>query len=130
MEIVCIDDDPMILKLLTIALQRRLSASVLSFSNPRTALDELVDRDPPDLVVLDAMMPEVDGFDVCRALMRAWGVEQTCFIFLTAGGPGHQERALEVGAAAALSKPFQPNQLVREIARILEAEGEHGGTTG
>lgn len=119
MRVVCIDDDPMILRLVSLALERGLGSEVTAYADPVRALQELSAGPPPDLVVLDAMMPELDGYAVHEDFKRLWGDDLPLVVFLTAGGPQHRERALASGAVAALAKPFQPNQLVRDLSRIL-----------
>ena len=120
--VACVDDDPMILRLLTVALEKRLGAEVWGYSDPSVALTELREREPPDLLILDVMMPELDGYALFHALKAAWSGSEPRIIFLTAGGPVHRERALEEGAEAALEKPFQPNELAWEVARICGRE--------
>ncbi|MEO1175320.1 MAG: response regulator, partial [Myxococcota bacterium] len=121
--VVCIDDDPMILRLVTIALERGLGSEVIAYDDPVRAVRELRHTPPPDLVVMDAMMPDLDGYAVYDDLKRAWKESFPRVVFLTAGGPQHRERALASGAVAALAKPFQPNQLVRELERIIANDG-------
>lgn len=122
MRVACVDDDPMILRLLATALERRLGAQVTAYTDSREALDGLLRDGPPELVILDAMMPGLDGFELCQRLRDEWQDAAPRIVFLTAGGAGHRERALECGAEAALAKPFQPNELVREIARLCGQE--------
>ena len=122
MRVACVDDDPMILRLVKTALERRLGAQVSAYTNSIVALDALREEEPPELGILDAMMPNLDGFSLCEALLQEWKGREPRIIFLTAGGPGHRERALKSGAFAALSKPFQPNELMREIARLCGEE--------
>ncbi len=122
MRVACVDDDPMILRLLMTALERRLGATVTGYTDSQVALDTLLQDAPPELLILDAMMPGLDGFELCRRLREAWEGQAPRIVFLTAGGPGHRERALACGAEAALDKPFQPNELVREISRLCGKE--------
>lgn len=88
----------------------------------------LVRDHAPDLIVLDAMMPVMDGFEVLRRLKAENGTRDIPVIMLTAlkrqqdvvGG-------LQLGAADYLAKPFIPDELVQRIRRILNAgEREHG----
>lgn len=119
MQVVCIDDDPMILRLVITALQRTIGVEAQGFTDSSEALNVLRGGEPPALIILDAMMPGLDGFALCRTLRETEGFETVPIVFLTAGGPAHLAQAMELGATAALPKPFQPNQLVREIATIL-----------
>lgn len=81
-------------------------------------LDRALERDPPDLIVLDLMMPGEDGLAVCRRL-RAAG-EQTPIIMLTArGDPIDRVLGLEMGADDYLAKPFLPRELLARIAALM-----------
>jgi two-component system OmpR family response regulator len=78
----------------------------------------LTAREPPDLVVLDVMLPDMDGFEVCRRI-RAQG--ELPVLMLTARGEVMDRVVgLELGADDYLSKPFEPRELVARINRILK----------
>ncbi len=82
-----------------------------------TAL-KLIDADPPDLIVLDIMLPEVDGLEVCRRV-RATHPDLP-IIMLTALGEAEDRIAgLEVGADDYVTKPFSPRELVLRIDSVL-----------
>jgi DNA-binding response OmpR family regulator len=78
-------------------------------------------RERPDLVVLDIMLPAVDGFEVCRRI-RAWS--KTPILMLTARS-GEEDRinGLELGADDYLVKPFSPRELVSRVRAILRRTG-------
>lgn len=85
-------------------------------------LDRALERDPPDMVVLDLMMPGEDGLSICRRL-RAAG-ETVPIIMLTAkGDPVDRILGLEMGADDYLAKPFTPRELVARIAAVLRRLG-------
>lgn len=85
-------------------------------------LDRALARDPPDLVVLDLMMPGEDGLSICRRL-RAAG-ETVPVIMLTAkGDPVDRILGLEMGADDYLAKPFTPRELVARISAVLRRVG-------
>ncbi len=85
-------------------------------------LDRALERDPPDLIVLDLMMPGEDGLSICRRL-RAAG-EVVPIIMLTAkGDPVDRIVGLEMGADDYLAKPFTPRELVARIAAVLRRLG-------
>jgi DNA-binding response OmpR family regulator len=74
-------------------------------------------RESPDLVILDIMLPAIDGFEVCRRI-RAWS--QTPILMLTARGDEEERIAgLEIGADDYLVKPFSPRELVSRVRAIL-----------
>lgn len=78
---------------------------------------------PPDLVILDVVMPEMDGFEVCRALRGDPATAAIPVIFLT-GNTDEAERreALALGAVAYLSKPVDAEDLQARIAACLSGE--------
>ncbi|GCE19417.1 response regulator transcription factor [Dictyobacter kobayashii] len=78
-------------------------------------------REHPDLVVLDIMLPAIDGFEVCRRI-RAWS--KTPILMLTARGDEDDRIAgLEIGADDYLVKPFSPRELVSRVRAILRRVG-------
>ena len=78
-------------------------------------------REHPDLVILDIMLPALDGFEVCRRI-RAWS--QTPILMLTARGDEEDRIAgLELGADDYLVKPFSPRELVSRVRAILRRVG-------
>ena len=83
---------------------------------------ELMQRSPADLVVLDLMMPGIDGLEVCRRLRS--GGSDVPIVMLTALG-GEQDRVvgLELGADDYVTKPFSPRELVLRVDSILRRTG-------
>jgi DNA-binding response OmpR family regulator len=79
-------------------------------------------REQPDLVILDVMLPAIDGFEVCRR-MRSWS--RTPILMLTARGDEDDRiNGLELGADDYLVKPFSPRELVSRVRAILRRVGE------
>jgi len=111
--LVC-DDDPHVREFLAEFLAREGYATVLA-TNGREAL-ELVERAPPDLVLLDVDMPGMDGFETCRRLKND---ERTALIpvtMLTGGqGPSQRTRGIEAGADDFLGKPIDAATLRARI---------------
>jgi two-component system alkaline phosphatase synthesis response regulator PhoP len=74
----------------------------------------------PKVVLLDVMMPRMDGYEVCRAIRQDPNLIGTYVIILTAKGQRSDERqALEIGADLYLSKPFDDEVVLREIERVF-----------
>lgn len=74
----------------------------------------------PDLVVLDAMMPVMDGFEVLRRLKQTPAMRDIPVVMLTALKRDQDVlSALQIGAADYLSKPFNPDELVARLARLV-----------
>lgn len=116
--VLVVDDEPNIVMSLEF-LMRRAGFEVAVARNGREALDAL-EGTPPDLLLLDVMMPEFDGYEVCeRVRSRAeWG--QTKIIMLTARGRDiERERGLSLGADAYVTKPFSTRDLVEQVKRML-----------
>ncbi len=81
-----------------------------------------------DLVLLDLMLPDIDGLDVCRQI-RAWPstLARTPVVMLTAkGDPMDRVVGLEIGADDYLPKPFEPRELLARIRAVLRRRGEPG----
>ena len=76
----------------------------------------------PDLMVLDVMLPVVDGFEVCRRIREANGTRHTKILMLSARGrEGEMKKGLAAGADAYLTKPFATKELVATVADLLRA---------
>ena len=79
----------------------------------------------PDLIVLDIMMPKMNGFEVCEEIRNDPAIAATPVIFLTACMTRkHKLRAFEIGADDYLVKPFQPDELLAHITAVLRRAGE------
>ncbi len=117
MRIVIADDDPSVLALVrtTLELDRH---EVHAAADGREAL-ELVDALAPDLVVLDVMMPRLDGWTVVATLRRDERFARTPLLVLTARGlPQDVQTGREAGASATLAKPFEPQDLSDMVAAL------------
>jgi two-component system, OmpR family, response regulator MprA len=83
----------------------------------------LLARQRPDLLLLDLMLPDVDGLDVCRQ-MRSDGFPDLPIIVVSARmGPQDRSNALAAGANACLAKPFQVDQLLETVRTWLAVSG-------
>ena len=82
----------------------------------------------PDLVILDLMLPDIDGLEVCRRIRALPGsLAQTPVLMLTAkGDPMDRIVGLEIGADDYLPKPFEPRELLARIRAVLRRSGEVG----
>jgi DNA-binding response OmpR family regulator len=114
-KILVVDDEPKIVSTVRAYLERD-GYQVFEAGNGRQALDTF-HREKPDLIILDLMLPEVDGLEVCRQIRRASDVP---IIMLTA----RQEDAdklvgLEIGADDYITKPFSPRELVARVRVVL-----------
>ncbi len=113
--ILIIDDDEKLNALLTDYL-RKYNYSVKTATHPQEGLQTLK-REQPDLIILDVMLPEMDGFEVCREIRKEY---TTPVIMLTARGEVTDRIVgLELGADDYLPKPFEPRELVARIQTVL-----------
>jgi two-component system alkaline phosphatase synthesis response regulator PhoP len=82
-----------------------------------------VEQERPDLVVLDIMMPKMDGYEVCRRLRQDEEFRTLPVILLSAKGrPIDRETGLEVGADDYMVKPFSPRRLLEKIRDLLQRQ--------
>jgi DNA-binding response OmpR family regulator len=119
-KILIIEDEEGIIHLLTLYLKDAGYGVVAA----RDGADGLAlhAREHPDLVVLDIMLPAIDGFEVCRRI-REWS--KTPILMLTARGDEDDRiNGLELGADDYLVKPFSPRELVSRVRAILRRAGE------
>src|SRR3989337_127200 len=77
-------------------------------------------KENPDLIILDIMMPKMDGFEVCRRIRDMNGYEHTPIIFLTAkSGEVDEIKGLELGASDYIQKPISPKKLIARVKSNL-----------
>ncbi len=119
--ILVVDDEIYIVHILEFTLTME-GYEVLTASDGEEALRR-VEQDRPDLVVLDIMMPKVDGYEVCRRLREDEEFRTLPVILLSAKGrPIDRETGLEVGADDYIVKPFSPRRLLEKIRDLLERQ--------
>lgn len=117
--ILVVEDDPTVSEVVTRYLEREGYAVEVAYDGA-VALERAL-ADPPELVVLDLMIPTVDGFEVCRRL-RA--VAPVPVIILTARGEeADRIVGLELGADDYVSKPFSPRELTARVKAVLRRAG-------
>lgn len=81
----------------------------------------------PDLILLDIMMPEMDGYEVCKKIRATKGFEHTPIIFLTAkAGEINEIKGLELGASDYIQKPISPRKLIARVKANLRSSGNEG----
>ncbi len=113
--IVTADDDPQLLRLIARNLQFE-GYDVLTAGDGKQAL-ELIEQHAPDLVVLDVMMPKMDGFTVCQRVREFSSVP---IIIVTARGQDQDKvRGLDLGADDYLTKPFSVEELAARVRAVL-----------
>lgn len=117
--VLVVDDNPNNLKIVALTL-RELNFKIVIATNGKDALN-LVERTNPDLILLDIMMPEMDGFEVCKILKSKKENENLPIIFLTAVGEKSKiVKGFELGGVDYITKPFNKEELIIRIKTHLE----------
>ncbi|MBI5418104.1 response regulator [Candidatus Poribacteria bacterium] len=117
-KVLVVDDDPDIRELLSQSLSSELFDVLLS-ENGEEALN-MVDQDKPDLIILDIMMPGIDGLEVCRRLKENPQTNTIPVLMLTAkSGVGDKIEGFVTGAEEYIAKPFDPMNVEARVATIL-----------
>ncbi|MGH2753446.1 MAG: response regulator [Actinomycetota bacterium] len=112
------DDDPVILRLLEVNLELE-GFHVLLAHHGEEAL-EIATRESPDLIVLDIMMPRLDGYQTCQRLKEQEGTKDIPVIFLSAKAQASDvELGRSFGVADYLTKPFDPDDLIEVVNRFV-----------
>jgi two-component system KDP operon response regulator KdpE len=118
--ILIVDDDPAILRLLSTNLKAR-NYEVITAANGEESL-EAVQREFIDLIILDLMMPKVDGVEVCRRI-REWS-DVPIIILSARGDENDKVKCLELGADDYLTKPFGIAELMARIKTAFRHRGD------
>lgn len=126
-KILVVDDDPDDLKMISMILQPE-GYEVVTSENGREALEK-VESEDPDLIILDVMMPELDGFAACAKLKSSPESKGIPVILLTAVAKRIQDTkypldgVLRAEAEEYLEKPTKPEDLLEVVARMLRSFG-------
>jgi len=119
LRVLVVDDDPAIIKLIRASLKNE-DWDILTAMGGAEAL-EIVERETLDLVILDILMPKIDGFEVCLRL-REWS--QIPIIILSAKSDASDKvRCLNIGADDYITKPFAPDELIARVKSVLRRTG-------
>ena len=112
------DDDPVILRLLQVNLELE-GYDVLIAEDGEGAI-ELANKERPDLVILDIMMPRLDGYQTCEQLKHDEATKDIPVIFLSAKAQVSDiEKGKEYGVEEYVTKPFDPNELIEVVGRVV-----------
>ena len=84
---------------------------------------ELVRTEKPELVILDVMMPGIDGFDVCNTIKNKLGMQDIYVLMLSADGQEmNKQKSKDVGTDDFMTKPFDPDDICKKVVEILGVE--------
>ena len=126
-KIVLIEDDPGIRTVIRLALKGAGFASIREAGNGTEGL-AIVQREKPALVILDLMLPGMDGLSVCSAIRRTPSVSETPIVILTARTAEEDVvRGLELGADDYITKPFSKAILVARVKAALRRTSQPKG---
>ena len=124
--VLIVDDDPDILVLVSYHMQLE-GYEALRAGTGRQAL-EIVSQENPDLIILDLMLPDLDGIEVCRNLRRDENSRNIPVIMLSARTEeADRVMGLETGADDYVTKPFSPKELILRVRSILRRRQEEAG---
>ncbi|MCD6450991.1 MAG: response regulator [Acidobacteria bacterium] len=125
-KILVVDDDENLLRLISYNLEKA-GYSVATCSDGEKALEEFL-RFEPDLVILDVLMPKLDGFKVCEKIRKYPAKKHIPIIIASAiyRRVNYQEEAKKIGADYYLVKPFDPQKLIKKVEELLRDAGETG----
>jgi len=128
-KILVVDDDENILELAAECIRHALGDQyhVAKARDGKEAIAS-IERDPPDLILLDILMPEMDGLDVCRWLKSSPATAHIPTVFLTALGEDSSiEQGLALGAEGYIVKPFNAVTLAAQISELLTPRESESG---
>lgn len=127
-KILLVDDEQDIVEFLKYNLEKENFEVVVGL-NGEEALNKL--SEIPDLIILDIMMPKMDGFETCKCIRENKNFEHTPIIFLTAkAGEANEIKGLELGASDYIQKPISPKKLIARVkSNLRNAEIISSGNT-
>jgi DNA-binding response OmpR family regulator len=121
-KILIVDDEPSIVMALQFLMVQNGYETIVACSGEEAM--QAVVRHPPDLMLLDIMLPVVDGFEVCRRVRENPEWKDTRIVLVTAlGSDGNVAKGLDLGADAYVTKPFSNAGLVAKVKELLEWQG-------
>ena len=121
LKLLIVDDEPHFRILLEQTLEdlEDDDVEILIASNGQEAFD-IIEKESPQLVFLDVMMPKMNGFEVCEKVKKEMKMDQVHIILLTAKGQDtDREKALDSGANEYMTKPFDPRTIMNKARSIL-----------
>jgi len=118
-KVLIVDDNPQMVELLAAHVEQLPQVTILTASDGQEALQKVA-AEPPDLVLLDIMMPRMSGFEVCRRMKTDPATKQIPIVMVTALDElADIERGVEVGANDFLVKPINPAELRSRVETLL-----------
>jgi two-component system, OmpR family, alkaline phosphatase synthesis response regulator PhoP len=124
-KILLADDEKDIVEFLEYNLKQEGFSVIAAYDGLET-LEKI--KENPDLILLDIMMPKMDGYEVCKKIRATKGFEHTPIIFLTAkAGEVNEIKGLELGASDYIQKPISPRKLIARVKANLRSSANEDG---
>ncbi|MBU0502271.1 MAG: response regulator [bacterium] len=118
-KILIIDDEPDMVEMISMRL-KAFNYETISAGNGEEGI-KIANQQKPDLILLDLMMPVMDGYETCKQLKEDDKTKKIPIIILTAVGKADSvSRSMEIGAVDYISKPFEPKTLMEKIRKVLK----------
>ena len=125
--IAIVDDEPDIVELVSVNLKKALFK--VEECSDAESFFRLLSKQTPDLIILDLMLPDADGFEICKYLKKEERFSSLPIIMLTAKGEETDKiLGLEFGADDYVTKPFSPKELVARVKSVLRRRQKPGGS--
>jgi DNA-binding response OmpR family regulator len=120
--VLVVDDEPNIV--LSLEFLMRQAGYAVRVARDGEAALKAVEDDPPELILLDVMMPKRDGFDVCQTVRANPAWKGVRIVLLTAKGRDiEREKGMALGADDYITKPFSTREVVRRVKQLLPPDG-------
>jgi two-component system alkaline phosphatase synthesis response regulator PhoP len=118
-KILIVDDEDMTRELLRRVIDRSKirNVSVMTAEDGEEAL-KMIDDERPDLILLDVLLPKMNGYDVCRQVRSISGYDPHIIILTARGNSSDKQRAESIGANGFMTKPFNPSRLTDQLSDI------------
>jgi DNA-binding response OmpR family regulator len=120
--VLVVDDEPNIV--LSLEFLMRQAGYAVRVARDGEAALKAVEDDPPELILLDVMMPKRDGFDVCQTVRANPAWKGVRILLLTAKGRDiEREKGMALGADDYITKPFSTREVVQRVKQLLPPDG-------
>lgn len=120
-KVIVIDDEPFILMMIEDKL-KKAKIEVITLRESKNAVD-VIKKERPDLIILDWMMPEISGIELCRTLKKNPDMVDIPIFMLTAKGQDSDEQlGLKSGVTRYITKPFSPKALLEMVQEVIGSE--------
>lgn len=121
-KILIVDDEPSIIVALQFLMEQNGYETLVAFSGEEAM--EVVAQHRPDLILLDIMLPVVDGFEVCQRVRENQDWKDIRIVLVSAlGSEANVTKGLDLGADAYVTKPFSNAHLIAQVKELLECHG-------